>query len=231
MPRKTPSDAAAAGDLGDGRLIRVRLPLTGNADAHIKSSIQRAVSQLTSCRAVTTLRRRPSPAGADSRAGARRAGRLRRRNRFHARAVARRLSHEPGAGGGQDVAYIPRTIKGHGVLVALACEEIVMHPEAEIGEAGIDEDASRPIEPSIVSLYQQIAAARAHRAEGDRAGHARPRAGSAQSGDRRGDRVRACATSSTTLKQNHTIVSPPEMIVPAGSMGSSPAARAANMAL
>ena len=26
------------------------------------------------------------------------------------------------------VAYIPRTIKGHGVLVALACDEIAMHP-------------------------------------------------------------------------------------------------------
>ena len=32
--------------LGDGRLIRVRLPLAGNADAHIKSAIQRAVTQL-----------------------------------------------------------------------------------------------------------------------------------------------------------------------------------------
>ena len=33
-------------DLGDGRLIRVRLPLAGNDDAHIKSSIQRAMAQL-----------------------------------------------------------------------------------------------------------------------------------------------------------------------------------------
>jgi len=30
----------------------------------------------------------------------------------------------------------PRTIKGHGVLIALACEEIVMNREAELGEAG-----------------------------------------------------------------------------------------------
>src|SRR3954469_11257493 len=34
------------GDLGDGRLIRVRLPLAGNDDAHIKSAIQRAIAQL-----------------------------------------------------------------------------------------------------------------------------------------------------------------------------------------
>src|SRR5450631_2123345 len=37
----------AGGELNDGRLIRIRLPLVGNADAHIKSSIQRAVEQLT----------------------------------------------------------------------------------------------------------------------------------------------------------------------------------------
>ena len=53
------------------------------------------------------------------------------------------------------VAYIPRTIKGHGVLIALACDQIVMHPEAEIGEASIDEDSSRAINPKIVSAYQE----------------------------------------------------------------------------
>src|SRR5262245_32996355 len=39
--------APRAADLGEGRLIRVRLPLVGNADEHIKSSIQRALDQLT----------------------------------------------------------------------------------------------------------------------------------------------------------------------------------------
>src|SRR5262245_43104155 len=38
---------AAPVEVGDGRLIRVRLPLSGNADAHIKSAIQRVVGQLT----------------------------------------------------------------------------------------------------------------------------------------------------------------------------------------
>ena len=45
--------------------------------------------------------------------------------------------------GVKTVAYIPQTIKGHGVLVALACEEIVMNPEAELGEAGVDEKDRR----------------------------------------------------------------------------------------
>lgn len=40
------------------------------------------------------------------------------------------------------VAYIPRTVKGHAVLVALACNSIIMSPKAEIGAAGIDDDAA-----------------------------------------------------------------------------------------
>ena len=55
------------------------------------------------------------------------------------------------------VAYIPKTIKGHAVLVAMACEEIVMAPDAEIGEAGIDEPAEEPIDPTVRSGYQEIA--------------------------------------------------------------------------
>src|SRR5687768_17080121 len=47
--------------------------------------------------------------------------------------VSKELSHV------KTVAYIPETIRGHAVLVALACREIVMAPSAEIGEAGIDE--------------------------------------------------------------------------------------------
>src|SRR5688500_1371297 len=39
-----PADGAVA--LGDGRLIRIRLPIAGNADEHFKSAIQRALSQL-----------------------------------------------------------------------------------------------------------------------------------------------------------------------------------------
>jgi membrane-bound ClpP family serine protease len=58
------------------------------------------------------------------------------------------------------VAYVPRTIKGHGVLVALACDQIVMASDAELGEAAIDEDSSRAIDPKIQSSYEQIAAAK-----------------------------------------------------------------------
>jgi membrane-bound ClpP family serine protease len=37
------------------------------------------------------------------------------------------------------VAYLPRDVFGHAVLPVLACEEIVVHPEASLGEAGRNE--------------------------------------------------------------------------------------------
>ncbi len=58
------------------------------------------------------------------------------------------------------VAYLPRTVKGHGVLVALACEEIAMAPTAELGEAGIDEQTNKPIDKTVIEGYRQIARAR-----------------------------------------------------------------------
>ncbi len=52
------------------------------------------------------------------------------------------------------VAFIPATIQGHAVLAAIACDEIVMAPDAEIGAAGADEDV---ITPTIRFTYQDIA--------------------------------------------------------------------------
>lgn len=37
------------------------------------------------------------------------------------------------------VAFLPRSVKGHGVLPVIACDEIVMAKDAELGAAGIDE--------------------------------------------------------------------------------------------
>ena len=54
------------------------------------------------------------------------------------------------------VAYIPETIRGHGVLAALACREIVMAPTAEIGDAGADEPDKVPIRKET---YDRIARA------------------------------------------------------------------------
>ena len=187
----------------------------GNADAHIKSAIQRAIAQLD---AVAAQRRPPADSDSRTRAGPA-AGQLRRRDRLRAgRCRWPAISRSPELSAVKTVAYIPRSIKGHGVLVALACEEIVMAPDAEIGEAGIDEDERRAVEPGIVSSYQQIAAARRTVPEAIALGML----------DRRAEVLKVETDQGTefvlrddlaALKQNHTIVSE-EVLVPRGSLGS-----------
>jgi membrane-bound serine protease (ClpP class) len=150
-----PPDAPAAADVGDGSLIRVRLPLSGNADDHIKSAIQRIVGQLTRSHRGN---RRPTLV-LELVSQRRHAGNGEGTDFTRALSLADYLTR-PEMSAVKTVAYIPRTIKGHGVLIALACEEIVMSPEAEIGEAGIDADDSRAIDPKIVSAYREVAASR-----------------------------------------------------------------------
>jgi membrane-bound ClpP family serine protease len=202
-----------AADLGDGRLIRVRLPLTGNADVHIKSTIDRAVDQLTRLprrdnrRPILILEIVPT----------RRQGSYGEETEFErASSVARHLTQQVSAV--KTVAYIPRTIKGHGVLVALACEEIVMSPEAEIGDAGIAEDNGGRVESSIVSTYQQIVNSRRTVPEAIALGMLDSRLEVLKVATDKEDRF-ILRSELDALKRDHTIVSQ-ETLVPAGSLGS-----------
>jgi membrane-bound serine protease (ClpP class) len=206
-------ETAAPVELADGRLIRVRLPLTGNADAHIKSTIDRAVDQLM--RSKEGSERRPIlileivPA--------RRQGGYGEETDFErALSVARHISQQLSAV--KTVAYIPRTIKGHGVLVALACEEIVMSPDAELGDAGIAEDDRAAVESSIVSAYQQIAKARRTVPEALVLGMLDKRREVLKVETDKGDEF-ILSDELDALKRDHTIVSQ-ETLVPAGSLGS-----------
>jgi membrane-bound serine protease (ClpP class) len=205
-----PVDAA---ELGDGRLIRVRLPLTGNADAHLKTTIDRAVEQLG---------RRPRRDGRrpvlilELAPGRRNANYGAETDFERALSVARHLTSQPLAAV-KTVAYIPRTIKGHSVLIALACEEIVMSPEAELGEAGIGEKEQRAIESGIISHYQQIAAARRTVPEAIVMGMLDPRREVLKVVTEERDEF-VLRDDLDELERKHTIVSQ-ETLIPAGSMG------------
>src|SRR3954447_17872165 len=134
MPAAKPADATA--DFADARLIRIRLPLAGNADTHAKNAIQRVFDQLTrqprrdNRRPTLILELTPQRRNAGSGEGT---------DFTRALSLANALT-QPDMSAVKTVAYIPQTIKGHGVLIAPACEEIVMAPNAEFGEAGIDEN-------------------------------------------------------------------------------------------
>jgi membrane-bound serine protease (ClpP class) len=205
----------AARELGDGRLIRVRLPLAGNADQHIKGAIERAMAQLKQSSSRDPGRR---PVLILELVPARRQGSFGEGTDFERATSLARYLTSPKLSSVKTVAYIPRSIKGHGVLLALACEEIVMAPEAEIGEAGVDEDERRAVDPLVVSTYQQIAGSRKTVPEAIALGML----------DRRAEVLKVETDQGTdfvlrgdmaALEKDHTIVSQ-EVLVPLGSLGS-----------
>ena len=211
-PTPKPSPAAAQADEAKpvrpaGRLIRVSLPITGTVDAQVKRAVERAIVELPreAGRPVVVFELVPthSKFGEGTEFG-------------RALDLARYLSSRE-LSVIKTVAFIPQSIKGHGVLVALACEEIVMAPDAEIGEAGIDEPAQEAIDPTVRSGYSQIADRR----------RTIPTAVAIGMLDRQVEVLKVETESSTefvlssdlpALERTHTIQSK-QVLIPAGQMG------------
>jgi membrane-bound serine protease (ClpP class) len=55
------------------------------------------------------------------------------------------------------VAYVPQSIQGHAVLAVLACDDVIMAPDAAIGPAGVEKG---PIGETIRAAYREIAGRR-----------------------------------------------------------------------
>jgi membrane-bound ClpP family serine protease len=209
--------APTGGDekLGDGRLIRVRLPLTGEDDQDVIDDIRRVVGELkglgrgSANRPVLVLEL--AATGGESGYG--------EGTDFTRALKLADFLVGPELVGIKTVAYVPKTIKGHGVLVALACEVIAMGPDTELGEAGIDEDSSRPIRSNVARMYQQTVEYRKPVPAAVAMGMLDPRV-----------EVLKVETDEATeyvlkdqldaIKQKHTLVSAPETVKPAGAMGS-----------
>ncbi len=136
-------------------LVRVHLPLTGSADQVLEATIGRLRDRLTEAASRAKDARRPTlilqlePHRQEGEG-----------SQFErAFALARFLSGRKMAGV-KTVAFVPRSIRGHGVLLALACEEIVMAADATLGEAGIDEAGQGVIGQTVVGAYREIAESR-----------------------------------------------------------------------
>ena len=129
-----------------GRLIPITLPITGESAGHIRRSVRRALDQTQSPgkRPVLIFEFRVSPDqdefGRGSEFGP-------------SYELADFLSGEQ-LNQATTVAFVPQSIQGHAVLVALACDEIIMAPDAEISNAGVD---TRNITPPIHAAYREIA--------------------------------------------------------------------------
>jgi membrane-bound ClpP family serine protease len=139
------SPAAAPAALTPARLVTVPLPLTGAEDDHIIDRVQAAVARLPKDGATRPLLileflSNEGTAGEGTEFES-------------ALKLARALTGEK-LSGVRTVAFLPRSVKGHGVLPVIACDEIIMANQAELGAAGIDESE---IGPLLRASYEDIA--------------------------------------------------------------------------
>jgi FtsZ-binding cell division protein ZapB len=134
--------------LGQGFLIRVTLPITDDVGTRVRRAVTQLLGDLKPGGQRPALIIELWPGKAEGGAGS---------DFYRAKPLADFLSSRDLAGKMKTVAYIPKTVKGHAVLVAMACEEIIMAPDAEIGDAGIDEQV---LGPTVRQGYAEIAKAR-----------------------------------------------------------------------
>ena len=147
-------------------LIRVPLPLSSDADTRILASLESvAMRSDGNQRPVVILEfvsaSVPSgPAAADANGALEPVGESKSIGQGtpfeKALSVSRWLSG-PKGNRVKSVGYIASNLRGHAVLIALACEELAMLPDAEIGKSGIDETQ---VEPTLEQAYLDIAARR-----------------------------------------------------------------------
>lgn len=148
-----PCPAAEQAALEPVALVQVNLPLTGNADQVLRNRLLRIRDQLLTIASAQKSESRPllilelSPrAGEED---------LAEGSMFErAFSLARFLSSQE-MSGVKTVAFVPRSVRGHGALLALACEEIVMAPDALLGHAGQADAAS--VSPTTIAAYREIA--------------------------------------------------------------------------
>lgn len=129
------------------RLVRVPLPLVGNADTQTIAAARQAIAEMPAGegRPVLVL----EFASSDNQTG--------QGSDFERALKLARFLTSRDTSGVETVAFIPKALKGHAVLPAMACESIIMGPEAVIGDAGLDEPAEQVTDPTVRSGYREIA--------------------------------------------------------------------------
>ena len=129
-------------------VVPLRLPITGNRDTQVEGTVLRNLDRLLSRpgeRGVLVLRfdGADEPGAATSDFG-------------RSLALALFLA-DPRLSGVKTVAWLPGGARGHAVLVALGCEEIVLAPDAVLGPANADEPL---VDDAMRAVYGQVAARR-----------------------------------------------------------------------
>ncbi len=138
---------AIASAAPSARRLRVTLPITGSTDQTIIRMIERTLDESAGVdeRPLLVLEFTPT----DERLGG--------GSQFGRCLELARFLTGPKMARARTVAYLPRGVRGHALLVALACEEWIVAPDAVVGEAGIDETV---LGPTVRAGYAEIARSR-----------------------------------------------------------------------
>lgn len=154
-----PAVSQEAPQAGLATLLRVRLPLTGNADQALRNSLGRARDRLVAAaraqqdprRPVLVLEITPAPGAPGAGAG----------SQFERVLSLAQFLVSGAMTDVKTVAYVPQTIRGHGVLLTIACEELMMAADAELGDASAGVDGrQQEASQTVVAAYREIADAR-----------------------------------------------------------------------
>jgi len=125
-------------------VVQIPLPLSGATDARVRSSLDKLVKELPaqSARPLLIFEFRPSAEEGGF------------TGEFEpALALARYLASDRFQRV-RTIAYLPATVEGHAVLPVLACEELIMAPQAQLGAAGREE---KSIGLTMETAYREIA--------------------------------------------------------------------------
>jgi len=151
-------------ELKGASLVRIPLPLSGDIDSKIIASLESiSMRSVGNERPVVIIEFVQATSSSDATASGRaldQAGEpksMGQGSSFEKALTISRWLSGPKGNRVKSVGYIDSNLRGHAVLVALACEELVMLPDAEIGKAGIDEVQ---IDPTLQQAYLDIAARR-----------------------------------------------------------------------
>jgi len=128
--------------------VAVRLPITGGRDNAIRAAILRQLDRLQSIPGRRDQLVLQFDATSDEHASESDFGRSLELARFLTSSQMANV---------KTVAYLPDGAQGHAVLVALACEDIVMAPNALLGPAGRSE---QKVDETVRAAYKDIAGRR-----------------------------------------------------------------------
>jgi len=149
-PAKPPAQVEQPADQKRvGRIVKISLPITGVTAEQVRRTVRRVLDENAAARRHLTLILEFDVPADQAQFG--------RGSQFGGAYELAEFLSGPELNGVQTVAYVPRSIQGHAVLVVIACDAIVMAENAEIGAAGIDEAR---VDAPEVAAYKEIASRR-----------------------------------------------------------------------